>query len=98
MRLSARRRPGQAKGARWRALEFLLEVPSRRCETKLNEILLLGGRRRRSVELTLIGFTVFTGTSEASKEGSKVTGVLGYGYACLGTCVFRACTSKRTDT
>ena len=82
MRLSARRRPGQAK-ERWRAHEFLLEVPSRRCETKLNEILHFGGRRRRSVELTLIGFTVFTGTSEASKEGSKVTGVLGYGYACL---------------
>ena len=90
MRLSARAaaaRPGQ--GARWRALEFLLEVPSRRCETKLNEILHFVGRRRRSVELTLICFTVFTGTSEASKEGSKVTGVLGYGYACLGTCVFR---------
>ena len=50
MRLSARRRPGQAKepgGAHWRrtgALYFLLEVP-RRCETKLNETLNFGGRR-----------------------------------------------------
>ena len=71
MRLSARAaaaRPGQGW---WRALEFLLEVPSRRCETKLNEILHFGGRRRRSVELTLIGFTVFTGTSEADHCGES---------------------------
>ena len=59
MRLSARRRPGQAKEPGGAHTEFLLEVPSRRCETKLNEILHFGGRRRRSVELTLIGFTVF---------------------------------------
>ena len=71
MRLSARRRPGQAKEPGGAHTEFLLEVPSRRCETKLNEILHFGGRRRRSVELTLIGFTVFTGTSEADHCGES---------------------------
>ena len=81
MRLSARRRPGQAKEPGGAHTEFLLEVPSRRSRR----------RRRRSVELTLIGFTVFTGTSEASKEGSKVTGVLGslrlrlFRYLCVST-------------